>query len=374
MNALPNRVLEHLRSTFAENFIHRGELGASLVVWQNGEELLSLADGWTSRSKAQAWSEFTLVPVYSATKGPSAATLLYALENARLSPADLISQVWPEFPCPDANFGQLLNHQCGLSRLDSSADISNYEEAIAAIESTKPAWPLGTGHGYHPRTFGFLLDECARRMTGQRIGQIWNDQLRPKLNVEFWIGLPPELNARVATLYPGKLVKSSEPSPFAKAFGDPQSLTYQSFTSPQGLNAVSQMNDAGSRVLQLPAMGGIGTARALAQFYQALLKPGVFSERVLSWIAPRSVNGEDKVLLQPTSFSNGFMRDPIDQTGTKIRQTFGANNQAFGHPGAGGSLAFADPTTGVSFAYTMNQMELGVLPGPRCQRLVDCLS
>ena len=139
------------------------------------------------------------------------------------------------------------------------------------------------------------------------------------------------------------------------------------------------MNARQVRSASLPAMGGIGSARALAKFFAMLANGGSWRGRIfldpeiLGWITAPAAQGFDPVLQREMAFSAGFTRDPVDANGRKIRSMLGPSTSAFGHAGAGGSLAFADPDRNLAFAYVMNQMELGVLPHERCQALVHAL-
>jgi CubicO group peptidase (beta-lactamase class C family) len=159
----------------------------------------------------------------------------------------------------------------------------------------------------------------------------------------------------------------------------PSSLTSRAFSSPRGLSSVASMNSPEGRTASLGAFGGVGTARGLAKFYALLAEGGALDGRRL--LQPKALDemtttltqGPDRVLLLETAFSAGFMRDPVDAGGRKVRANYGPSLRAFGHPGAGGSFAFADPENRISFAYVMNQMEPGVLPGPKALRLVEAL-
>jgi len=137
------------------------------------------------------------------------------------------------------------------------------------------------------------------------------------------------------------------------------------------------MNTPEIRQASLPGFGGIGTARALAKFYAMLAEGGALDGlRFFESIAPMKTTlaaGYDQVLLRQTGFAAGFMRDPVDEEGRKLRQIFGPSPAAFGQPGAGGCHAFADPENGVAFAYVMNQMEAGVMPGPKALGLIEAL-
>lgn len=369
---IPEKHLQRVRALFARNFAERGELGASVSIWQGGREILFLADGFMEKPRqgeAAPWTSDTLVPVWSATKGPAAACVLRALEESGRSLDEPVAAIWPEFAAAgkaSLTFRQALTHQAGLSALDDPADLLDYDTVLRSLESQAPHWPVDTGHGYHPRTFGFLLDEIVRRLSGAAsLGEFWQEKFATPHQLDFWIGLPESESHRVATLYPGKLFHSPEEAAFYKAFEDPDSLTRRSFGSPRGLNTVTAMNDPRARSGGFPGMGGIGTARALAKFY-ARLAPTLSGKA--------DTDGPDHVFLLPTAFECGFMKDPLDPgTGEKIRRHFGPSKQAFGHPGAGGSLAFHDPENDLAFAYVMNQMAYGVLPNPRSLDLVAAL-
>jgi len=287
----------------------------------------------------------------------------------------------------------MMSHECGLAALDEGASVKDYEAVIAAIEKQEPRWSLSsdpsvtddlpkrilsTGkHGYHPRTVGFLVDECVRRLTGRTLGEVWREKVAVPLDLDFFIGGLSEADqGRVATLYPGKVKVGDDEGPFYSEFNREGSVVRAAFTSPRGIQGVQEMNKPENRNLGLPAMGGVGTAQALAKFYQAVMgkvEGSPFSENILRQFSQRRLNGFDQILRTETSFSMGMMMDPLAADGGKLRSLFGSSMTAFGHAGAGGSHAFADPERGISFAYVMNQMELSVLPGARARSLVECL-
>jgi len=371
---LQQSTITSIEALFQRNFEQYQELGASLSLWQHGEEILNLAAGYKTKEKDSVWDIETLIPVYSATKGPAAATLLMVLAEHGLTIDHRVTDVWAAFPNKQATFAHLLSHQAGLSSLDQRADVYAYGEVISAIENQDPAWQIGEGHGYHPRTFGFLLDECARNITRQKIDSLFTEKIAKPLDIHMWIGLPEAYHPRVGTLYPGKMDKSDLQSGFYKEFNTAGTLVQKSFSSPAGLRAVHEMNDPKAWSAGFPAMGGVATASALAKFYQAAIgEINLFSQDVLEWMRVSQIMGDDKVLKTPTHFTCGFQKDPIDPFGQKIRQNYGISTEAFGHPGAGGSHAFGDPVSGISFAYTMNQMELSVLPGAKSLDLVKAI-
>ncbi|MFZ9941061.1 MAG: serine hydrolase domain-containing protein [Luteolibacter sp.] len=373
--ALSPSKLGSVLEVFENNFRAHGEIGASISIWWRGNELLSHAAGWCEKEQVRPWTDRTLIPVYSATKVPSAATLLLALADHGMDESTPVREVWKNFPVADATFSHLLSHQCGLPYLDADADVHDHDAVVAAIENQTPAWDLGDGHAYHPRSFGALTEHPVRQLTGQTLGQYWRKKIADPLDLEFWIGLPYSEHHRVARLYPGKAGHTEISDPFYQQLNTHDSLTRRAFTSPRGLHSIQEMNSPKAWSAGFPALGGIGTASALAKFYQAILGhiESPLTPSIRRALMTPLTSGEDRVLLRPTSFACGAQLDPIDADGKKIRQIFGPSPRAFGHPGAGGSHAIADPDSGISFAYVMNQMNLGVMPGPKCMALVEAL-
>lgn len=169
MADLPGTAAARLTQAFERNFQERGEIGASVAVWQGECELFSLAGGQMEREGARPWAVDTLVPVWSATKGPAAVTCLLALESAGLALTTPVAEIWPEFAQGgkgDVQFAHVLSHTAGLFALDQPSSSLDYASVIHALEQQVLPFPAGTQQGYHARTFGFLLDEIVRRATG----------------------------------------------------------------------------------------------------------------------------------------------------------------------------------------------------------------
>lgn len=383
MKTVGTEQISKLTAWFEENFTARGEIGAAVWVWQNGVEIVSLGGGTLTREGAEAWTPRTLVPVWSATKGPTAVTCLLALHEAGISLSSPVARVWPEFSAggkSEVTFAQLLSHRAGLCALDQRVSVLDHDEVAAALAAQTPLWEPGTQQGYHARTFGILLDEIVRRLTGQPLGRFFKEKIGDVLGLDFWIGLPGEEHDRVATLYPGKMRSGERPDPFMRAFSTPGSLTQRTFTSPSGLHAVSDLNRPEAWTLGNASLGGVGSAQGLGKFYALLASGGAWEGRqmlpatVLDALSHPLSQAEDAVLCLPLAFSAGMMMDPTEPGGHgKTRSHYGSSLSAFGHPGAGGSLAFADPENGIAFAYVMNQMEIGVLPGEKSLGMVRCL-
>jgi len=384
MSELGPEHLERVEAFFRENFTLRGELGASLSIWEGGREVLSLAGGWQERDQQTPWTADTPVLVWSATKGPAAACLLHAMERHGERLDTPVAVFWPEFAQAGkerVTVADVLSHRAGLAALDQAVSVLDHAAVADALAAQAPNWPLGSGHGYHPRTFGALLDELVRRIDGTPLAEYWRKWFGIPLGLDFWMGVPDEVLPRVAPVYPSRTPGTDpQDADFFKAFAEPASLTARAFNSPRGANGVFAMNAPEIRQASLPGSGGIGTARSLAKFYAMLAAGGTLEGiRFFHSMAPFETTlaaGYDKVLLRETAFAAGFMRDPVEpvhEAGRKLRQIFGPSLAAFGQPGAGGSHAFADPENGIAFAYVMNQMEAGVMPGPKSLGLIEAL-
>ena len=369
---------ERLAELFQENFARFGELGAAVSVWQNGKSVLELSGGFRDAKREMPWTADTIVLFWSATKGLGSACLLHLLQERKIELTRRVAEFWPEFAQAgkgEITLTQLLSHQAGLCALDEMADVTNYPAVIAALEKQAPLWPPGTTHGYHARTFGFLLDELVRRIAGISLSEYWRKEFADPLRLDIWIGLPDSEQKRAATVYPAKAGGSAVPAKFYRDLATPGTLARKVFTSPRGLHAVSDMNREENRARPNVSFGGVGSAASLAKFNAMLANGGelggrrFFASETIAEMTATLASGLDRVFQIPTAFSAGFMKDPPEAT----RRIFGPSSLAFGHPGAGGSHAFADPENRISFAYVMNQMEQSLLPNEKSLRLVDAI-
>jgi CubicO group peptidase (beta-lactamase class C family) len=372
-----------VQAIFQSNFVRGAEVGASVSVWQDGRQAFCFSHGWRDGERELPWTSDTMVLIWSATKGLASACLLHALERAGLNLSTRISEFWPEFARNGKDrltVGEVASHRAGLSALtDKTAAIRDHDAVIRAIESQSPLWEDRDEHGYSPRIYGYIADECVRRLAGVPLGQYWRRHFGEPMKLDLWIGLPESLHHRAAQILAARAGCGDVEDAFSQAMGTPGSITREAFSTPAGTISPSAMNSPALRAASLPSLGAIGSADSLAKFYAMLSLEGewdgrqYFSRETIGWMTNRLTQGADKTLQTETAFSAGFMLDPLDSSGRKKRYTFGAAISAFGHPGAGGSLAFADPENHIGFAYVMNQMESGVLPKSRAVALVHAL-
>jgi CubicO group peptidase (beta-lactamase class C family) len=366
-----------VRQAFEDNFENRGEVGASVALTIDGKQVVDLWGGYADRKKTRPWTRDTLVNVYSTTKGLTAICAHRLVDEGKLDLDAPVAKYWPEF----AQAGKeklpvryLLSHRAGLPAVRKplqATDLFNWDTMCAAFAAQEPWWEPGKKHGYHALSFGFLVGEVIRRITGKSPGTYLRDELARPLGLDCHIGLDASHDGRVASMIPSPPPPPGAPNLFADMAKNPESVTAKTFNNPPTM--MKPEYGANSRIwrgAELPAANGHSTARALARLYGALARGGeVDGVQVLipSGIArcyDEQSYGPDEVLLLSTRFSLGFM---MSQPGAAL----GPNPHSFGHPGAGGSLGFADPDAKVGFGYTMNQMAAGILIDPRATALID---
>jgi CubicO group peptidase (beta-lactamase class C family) len=364
---------EPVLDAFTKNFDERGEVGAAVCVYVDGHPVVDLWGGLADAVTGAPWEEDTIVLVYSSTKGVTSIVANAMIERGLLDPDGPVAAVWPEFAQRGKDtitVAQVLSHQAGLPYIDQTLTLDEalqWEPPTAALAAQAPIWEPGSTHGYHMRTFGWLVGELARRADPQHrsIGMWFRDEIAEPLGLDFWIGLPEELEPRVATLVPPKIDLREA----LRAFGD-DLLLARVFSNPGGhFNYDDMWNTRALHAAEMPSSNGIGDARSLAHLYAAIMGEvdgqRVLSPETLAAAATERACGKDEVLMIETCFGYGFM----------LGASFGKANpkRAIGHAGAGGSLAFADPDRGIAFGYVMNDLRFDPAGDPRSESLVEAV-
>jgi CubicO group peptidase (beta-lactamase class C family) len=379
---------EEVRAEFERNFAERGEVGASVHVTLDGEPVVDLWGGVADPVTGQPWSEETIVHVWSCTK---AATALCAHILASRGVLDLnapVTAYWPEYGAEgkDATLVRhVLSHQAGLPALTEwlpAGAFYDWNLVTSALAAQQPLWEPGTRHGYHGLTFGFLVGEIVRRVTGLTLGQFFEKEVSGPLGLDFWMGLPEDLESHVAhtipvdPTQPGILL----PSLFVTAMTQPESVPGLMLLNNGGYMAPGESDSRAAHTAEMGAIGGISNARGLAGLYRPLALGGSYNgvrlvePRQIPQMSNVVVAGLDAVVGVPSRFALGFQKatdnahlPPNDAEGLLLPE------EAFGHNGMGGSLGFADPKARVSFGYAMNRQGPGLGVNARGQSLVDAL-
>ncbi|HEY8927390.1 MAG TPA: serine hydrolase domain-containing protein [Polyangia bacterium] len=346
---------------FERNFSERGEVGASVCVYLRGRPVVDLWAGLADREAGRAWTRETMVMTSSTTKGFAATVAHLLVERGLLDLDAPVASYWPEFAASgkqDVLVRWALSHRAGIPVLDhapSLGDILAWTPVVAAVTNQRPLWTPGSAHGYHVQTFGWIVGELVRRITGKTIGRLYADEIASRFGIDYWIGLPAEHRDRVATCYPPPpAVVSRWPATMLRALGG--------WTT-------RQMNLPEVQEAEIPSSNGIGTAHAIARHYAALIGEvdgaRIVGPRTLAAACQVQSDGLDQVLGAPTRCGLGFALPPSLGVASGPR--------SFGHPGAGGSLGFADPEAEVAFGYAPNQMSGVVVGDARAASLVEAL-
>ncbi|MBL4576311.1 MAG: beta-lactamase family protein [Opitutaceae bacterium] len=370
---------ESVLDIFRENFREGREIGAACSAYVNGERVVDIWGGWRCLNRQKSWDEDTMVVVMSTTKGLSALVMALLHSDGHLDFDRTVASYWPEFAQggkSSVTVRQLLAHQAGLAAVDvtltpeSMADREILEDALA---KQVPLWTPGTRHGYHATTLGFYQNAIVRRADqhGRTVGELVRDRLSGPPPKDMYIGLPDAIpDERVAEIVVTPDWRAIRQLPLRTILSslNPRSLFHRVAGNPK-LKNLSDVSTRKYLKLELPSFGGVATARALALSYSLFAGRNpilhcaseIFQQLEAAAIEP-SCGDRDIVLGIPTAYSLGFSKPgPFFN--------FGTDDRAYGTPGAGGSQAFADPATNLGFAYTPNNLRLGVLDDSRARAL-----
>lgn len=366
---------EPVRDAFVRNFTEHGEIGAAVCIRIDGRVVVDLWGGHADAAgRRREWSGDTLVNTFSVGKGMVALLFAQLVGDGAVDVDTRVADIWAEFAAAgkqDVTIREVLSHQAGLPAFhrrmppDSMLD---WQAMTAALAAEAPWWEPGTAHGYHVNTFGFLAGEVLRRVTGRSVGTLLRERVAAPLGADVHLGVPPSATDRIADfLWPFEAPPEEEPPGL---FGL-ELMRHNAYWNPSGLSGAGVVNTEAWRRAELPSTNLHASARGVATVYAALAAGGtldgvqVVDPAALAASTVEQVEGDDLVLGRPSRFALGFQL-------TQPERPLGPNPGAYGHFGAGGSLGFCDPQTGVGFGYVMN--ELGARwQNPRNSALVEAL-
>ncbi|MFE9838539.1 serine hydrolase domain-containing protein [Streptomyces sp. NPDC005551] len=367
---------EPVREAFVRNFDVLGERGAAVAVYRHGRKVVDLWGGTRDVDGTEPWEQGTAHVVHSATKGVAAAVLLLLHQRGQLDLDAPVGAYWPGFKARGKEavlVRHVLSHRAGVPVVDrplTPAEAADPGRTAAAVAAQAPAWEPGTDHGYHAHTYGWLVAELVRRITGRGVGEWIADEIAGPLGADLWVGLPDAQRHRVGRsgkVTPPQTASTPRLRPkrsVTEAYADPSSLTSRTFAA---ISPPPDDNDPAYRAAALPASNGIATAEALARFYASLIgevdgRARLFTPETVELARAQESAGPDRVLVVNTRFGLGCM---LHGTASPL---LGAGS--FGHPGRGGPLGFTDPESGIAFGYVTNGFRKTVTADPRAQALV----
>ncbi|MEV0593184.1 serine hydrolase domain-containing protein [Nonomuraea cavernae] len=373
---------EGVREAFAANLAGGQEVGAAVGVYLHGRKVVDLWGGIADPQTGRRWERDTLQVVYSTTKGVVAACAHLLAQRGELDLDAPVAAYWPEFAANGKDripVRWLLTHQAGLPTIDhpiTPAEAIAWDPMVAALAAQRPAWEPGTEHGYHGLTYGWLVGEVVRRVTGRTLGTFLAEEIAAPLGLDLWIGLPKTEQHRVSRIIAAApdfealaaIDLETFPEPMRDmmaAYADPTSLTVRSMTV---VTPPLDHNDPDEQSAEMPSTNGICTARALARFYAALIGEvdghRILTSGTLATATAEQAVGIDRILRVPVRIGTGF--------GLPTPDAYWYSPTAFGFAGFGGSIGFADPATGLAFGYVMNHVQEGV-PDLRAAGLLDAV-
>jgi len=379
---------EGVADAFRTNFEEHGEVGAAVALYVGGQKVVDLWGGMADRAAGTPYTGDSLQLVFSTTKGATAACANLLAQRGDLDMDAPVAEYWPEFKASgkaEIPVRWLLCHKAGLPYVDATLTLDEalaWEPMVRALEAQPPVWEPGTGHGYHATTYGWLVGEVVKRISGRSLGTFFQDEIARPLGLEFWVGLPESEQHRVAPLLQwGSLGGGASAAPrdpelakLLERFMGPDTLLGKALAAPSGAisGAEGGFNNPAVRAAEIPAANGVTNARSLARFYGGLAgtveggpaTPVLDADQVAK-ASERQTFGPDKCLLFETTFGLGFfVASPFAPYG-------GA--KAFGHTGAGGSVGFTDPEHGIGFGYVMNKMGMSLNGDPRSGGLIKAV-
>jgi CubicO group peptidase (beta-lactamase class C family) len=372
-----NRVVpgwETVRDAFVEGFNNGEEHGAQVAVYHRGECVVDVVGGWKDKEHTQPYGEDALQVVFSTTKGIASLAVAMCVEEGLLDYSATVATYWPEFAAKgkeNITVAQLLSHRAGLYTVDGPITLEealHWDTVTQRLANTAPRFDVNSTHGYHAITFGWLAGELVRRVTGKSLGTFVRDHITSPLDADFFIGLPEELEPRVARLLAHPIPKF--PPDIARIMME-RSAPGTKGAEALGLNGAfgpGAFNKPEVHRAEIPGANGIGNARSLARIYAATVGE-VDGVRLIGEDVRRQATtsntpaGEmDVVLISETVFAMGFM--------LHCDRSLFSGEGAFGHNGAGGSVSFADPHRNMGFSYVMNTMMTVYDEDPRRSRLI----
>ncbi|WP_405640871.1 serine hydrolase domain-containing protein [Streptomyces sp. NBC_00019] len=366
-----------VRVAFEENFRERGELGAAVAVTVGGRTVVDLWGGWADAARTRAWERDTLVNVWSTSKGPVALCAHILADRGLLDFDAPVAVYWPEFAAAGKEkvlVRHLLSHRAGLSgprEPHSLEQLYDWELTTRRLAETEPWWEPGSRSGYHALTYGFLVGEVVRRVSGLLPGAFLEREVTGPLGIDFTVGLPEKEYGRAAELVHPPAASSSEQ---AAIFSQLAPLALAALANPPA--GATEANTPEWRAAEIPAVNGHGTARAVSQLYGVFAGRGTWDgRRILSPEAAERVR-EGQGSCRDLVLGAGFESETEIGLGLWLsgaNASYGPNPRAFGHDGFGGSCGLADPEAEVSLGYVMNRMGPHIADDPRKMALIDAL-
>ncbi|OBG51645.1 serine hydrolase domain-containing protein [Mycobacterium sp. E735] len=352
-----------VRNAFERNFTVGDEVGAAVAVWVDGTLVVNLWGGWADAAHTRPWRQDTLTTVLSGTKGLSATCVHQLADRGELDLQAPVAHYWPEFGQAgkqDITLAMVMSHRSGVigprTRLRWE-DVADWDFVCAQLAAAEPYWEPGTAQGYHMTTFGFILGEVFRRVTGRTIGQYLRTEIAEPFGADVHIGLSLAEQRRCAERVNKPHARDLLAD--AQAPGYPTSLTEHPKAALSISMGFAPDDELGShdlrlwRELEFPGTNGQVSALGLATFYNVLAQEKVLSREHMDLVRECQGGLDTDLVLGPRVADHGWgLGYMLNQ-----RCVNGPNPRIFGHGGLGGSFGFVDLEHRIGYAYVMNRFD-----------------
>jgi CubicO group peptidase (beta-lactamase class C family) len=352
---------------FIENFRSRGENGGAVCVYKDGRKVVDLWGGWADEARTRPWEEDTIVCMMSVGKGMAALCVWMLIDRGWIDPEAPVALYWPEFAGggkQSITVEQLITGKAGLLYLDHAEDGAGFDwdAMVHAIELQEPLWEPGTKHAYHSATAGYLFGELVRRVDGRPIDQFLKEEVTGPLHADYGYGTGGAPDSRVADI-----IANPNSHTFVQSRDRSTKMGRAWRIRPE---TDRHYNDVRMRTGLMPSTNGHGNARAVARIFAALASGGtldgvhLLGPATIDRIRTESWFGHCEMTDRTFRYAHGFFLNEPNMS------PMGTNPGAFGHPGAGGALGFADPENHIAFGFSPGLMCEGGGLGARCAALV----
>ena len=350
------------------------DIGSSLAITYEGEMVVDIWAGSRDRTQSLPWEENTIVNVFSSTKNATSLAAYVLADRGQLDFFAPVAEYWPEFAQKGKEnilVSHIMSHSSGLPGWDvpvAGEDLYDPDKVAALFETQEPWWEPGTALGYHAISIGNLMGEIIKRISGKTVGNFFRDEIAKPLDIDFHIGLEDKHHSRVAEIH--QAVEANPEDLFELEEG---SVMQKVMTN--GIITAPDANTAEWRRAEIPAAGGHGNGRSIAESMALIANGGtykgkrIFSEDLIKHALDEQIRGNDLVLVEPLRWGIGFGL-PIENVSWMGYLEEGACFWA----GWGGSMSIAETNKKVSFGYTPCLMEEGAIGAERSQNLVRALS
>jgi CubicO group peptidase (beta-lactamase class C family) len=376
-----------VKELFQQSFDSGTEVGAAACFVLDGKCVVDLWGGHHDAARTREWERDTLVNVYSSTKGMTAICANMLVERGLLDLEAPVARYWPEFAAAgkeNITIRWLLSHKAGLCGVRNplpAGALYDWPLMCEALAAQEPWWTPGDGHGYHAFSFGFLVGEVVRRVTGESLGTFFRKNVAEPLRADFHIGLAAEHDARTSPIISAFGENPPPPAPppgpfaeFVRRLQDPTTMQWAALMNPPPERGA--VNTRAWRAAEIPAVNGHGTARSLARIYGALARGGeidgvrILNPATIARATTEEAAGPEKLFCGavPMRFGLGFVLSDEWHRYSRLSP----NPRSFGHAGGGGSIGMADPDRRIGFGFTMNKMSMSmVTAGATPTTLID---